>query len=78
MGAPSGLEFGAIIKRSKEIAKMDQNKKIKKYRLTCPKCDSSSFNRRYQLADGELNEHLKCICTICDYIWRMEPKEKEG
>ncbi len=57
---------------------MEQNKEIKKYRRTCPKCDSSSFTRYYQLANEELNEHLKCNCSICEYIWRMEPKEKEG
>ena len=77
MGAPYCLEFKNMIKREKEVKKMEQNKEITKYRLGCPKCDSSSFNRWYQLADEELNEHLKCLCAICDYIWRMEPKEKE-
>lgn len=76
-GAPSG-EFRAMIEREKEIKKMEQNKEIKKYRLTCPKCDSGSFAKCYQLVSEEFDEYLRCRCNVCEYVWRMEPKEKEG
>jgi len=76
-GAPAG-SIRAIDEENKRQRELEQNKEIRKYMYTCSKCESDSFSKYYYLATEELDEHLRCQCAVCGYIWRMYPRDKEN